>query len=152
MTVLFLAFFFSFWSRYSRRSRLASDWRKSRRWLSFWTTAPTVSTSASKSCCRQPPSASHTSRKIWRGQVGPMPPRSWGRSRKWHINNQCWGSGSGAFLTPGSGMGRKSGSRSGMNNPDHISESLETIFWVKILKFFYAHPASGINIPGPQHC
>jgi hypothetical protein len=25
---------------------------------------------------------------------------------------------------------------SGMNNPDHISESLETIFWVKILKFF----------------
>ncbi len=31
-------------------------------------------------------------------------------------------------------MGKKSGS--GMNNPDHISESLETIFWVKILKFF----------------
>jgi hypothetical protein len=25
-----------------------------------------------------------------------------------------------------------------MNIPDHISESLETIFWVKILKFFYA--------------
>jgi hypothetical protein len=25
-----------------------------------------------------------------------------------------------------------------MNNPDHISESLETIFWVKILKFFDA--------------
>jgi hypothetical protein len=23
-----------------------------------------------------------------------------------------------------------------MNSPDHISESLETIFWVKILKFF----------------
>jgi hypothetical protein len=23
-----------------------------------------------------------------------------------------------------------------MNNPDHVSESLETIFWVKILKFF----------------
>jgi hypothetical protein len=23
-----------------------------------------------------------------------------------------------------------------MNNPDHISESLETIFWLKILKFF----------------
>jgi hypothetical protein len=34
--------------------------------------------------------------------------------------------GSGAFLTLGSGMGKKSGS--GMNNPDHISESLETIF------------------------
>jgi hypothetical protein len=27
-----------------------------------------------------------------------------------------------------------------MNNPDHISESLETIFWVKILKFFDADP------------
>ncbi len=32
--------------------------------------------------------------------------------------------GSGAFLTP----------ESGMNNPDHISKSLETIFWVKILQ------------------
>ncbi len=32
-------------------------------------------------------------------------------------------------LDPGSGMGKKSGSGSGMNNPDHISESLETIFW-----------------------
>ncbi len=31
-------------------------------------------------------------------------------------------------LDPGSGMGKKSGSGSGMNNPDHISESLETIF------------------------
>jgi hypothetical protein len=39
--------------------------------------------------------------------------------------------GSGAFLTPGSGMGKKSGAGSGMNNPDHISESLETIFWGK---------------------
>jgi hypothetical protein len=28
--------------------------------------------------------------------------------------------GSGAFLTPGSGMGRKSASGSGMNNTDHI--------------------------------
>jgi hypothetical protein len=37
-------------------------------------------------------------------------------------------------------MGRKSGSGSGMNSPDHISESLETIFWVKILKFFGADP------------
>jgi hypothetical protein len=37
-------------------------------------------------------------------------------------------------------MDKKSGSRSGMNNPDHISESLETIFWVKILKFFEADP------------
>jgi hypothetical protein len=31
---------------------------------------------------------------------------------------------------------KKSGSASGMNNTDHISESLETIFWVKMLKFF----------------
>jgi hypothetical protein len=55
-----------------------------------------------------------------------------------------------------------------MNNPNHISESLETIFWVKILKFFDADPGSGmekirirdgknsdpgtgINIPDPQH-
>jgi hypothetical protein len=36
--------------------------------------------------------------------------------------------GSGAFLTPGSGMGKKSGSGSGINNPDHISESLEFFF------------------------
>jgi hypothetical protein len=35
-------------------------------------------------------------------------------------------------------MGRKSGS--GMINPDHISESLETIFWIKILKIFDADP------------
>jgi hypothetical protein len=33
-------------------------------------------------------------------------------------------------------MGKKSGSGSGMNNPDHISESLEILFWVKYLKFF----------------
>jgi hypothetical protein len=34
------------------------------------------------------------------------------------------------FLTldPGSGLGKKSGSRSGMSKPDYISESLETIF------------------------
>jgi hypothetical protein len=42
-----------------------------------------------------------------------------------------------------------------MNNPDHISESLETIFLVKILKFFDAdvdqgsgnlfYPGSGIR-------
>jgi hypothetical protein len=44
--------------------------------------------------------------------------------------------GSGAFLTPVSGIRigfgfgmEKSGS--GINIPDHISESLETIFWVK---------------------
>jgi hypothetical protein len=45
---------------------------------------------------------------------------------------------SGASLTPGAGMGKKSGIGSGMNNPDHIIVSLETIFWVKILKFYDA--------------
>jgi hypothetical protein len=46
-----------------------------------------------------------------------------------------------------------------MNIPDHISESFETIFGLKILKFFDADPGwknsdpgSGINIPDPQHC
>jgi hypothetical protein len=38
------------------------------------------------------------------------------------------------------GMGKKSRSGSGMNNPDHISESLETSFWVKTLEFFDADP------------
>jgi hypothetical protein len=42
-------------------------------------------------------------------------------------------------------MGKKSGSGSGMNNPDHISEWLETIFWVKILTFFDADPGSGME-------
>ncbi len=32
-------------------------------------------------------------------------------------------------LDPGSGMGKKSGSGSGMNNPDQVSESLKIIFW-----------------------
>jgi hypothetical protein len=55
--------------------------------------------------------------------------------------------GSGAFLTPVCGiryLGKKSGSGSGMNNPEHISASLETNFWVKILKSFDADPGSGI--------
>jgi hypothetical protein len=69
---------------------------------------------------------------------------------------------------------KKSRSRSGINILDHISESLETIFWVKIFKFFDANadadPGSGTgnlfehgpgirdgkirirdNIPDPQH-
>jgi hypothetical protein len=39
-------------------------------------------------------------------------------------------SGSGAFLTSGSGIrnGEKTGPESGMNNPNHIFESLETNF------------------------
>jgi hypothetical protein len=57
-----------------------------------------------------------------------------------YVRNKCCGSGSGirclfnswiqgAFLTPGSGIGKISGSRSGMNNPDHIFEVLGNIFW-----------------------
>jgi hypothetical protein len=41
-------------------------------------------------------------------------------------------------------MGKKSRTGSGINIPDHISESLETIFWVKKLKFFDADPGSEI--------
>jgi hypothetical protein len=58
-------------------------------------------------------------------------------------------------LDRGSGMGKKSGS--GMNNPDHISESLETFFWgVKILLMRIRDPGwkkfgSWINIPDSQH-
>jgi hypothetical protein len=33
-----------------------------------------------------------------------------------------------------------------MNIPDNIFESLETILWVKILKFFYADPGAGYGI------
>ena len=32
-----------------------------------------------------------------------------------------------------------------MNNPDYISESLETIFWVQILKFFDVDSESGME-------
>jgi hypothetical protein len=50
-----------------------------------------------------------------------------------------------------------------MNNQDHISESLETLLWVKILKFLmrirdgknsdpgWEKIGSGINIPDPHH-
>jgi hypothetical protein len=40
-------------------------------------------------------------------------------------------------------MCEKSRSGSGMNIPDHISGSLETIFGLKILKFFDADPDPG---------
>jgi hypothetical protein len=60
-------------------------------------------------------------------------------------------------------MGKKSRFGSGMNIPDHISESLETIFLVKILTLFDVDPDLGsgifspwspdrINFPDPQHC
>jgi hypothetical protein len=42
-------------------------------------------------------------------------------------------------------MGKKSEFGSGMNNLDHISECSETIFWVKIVKFFDADPGSGME-------
>jgi hypothetical protein len=44
-------------------------------------------------------------------------------------------------------MDKKSGSGSGMNNQDHISMSLETIFWVKIVKFLkrIRDPGSGLE-------
>jgi hypothetical protein len=41
-------------------------------------------------------------------------------------------------------MGKKSRSKSGMNIPDNISARLETVFWVKILKLFYADADPGI--------
>ncbi len=70
-----------------------------------------------------------------------------------NIFYQCYGSGSEIrclFLTAGSGrMGKKSGSGSGMNNPDHNSESLEIIFfWINILKFFDADPWWKNSDPG----
>ncbi len=42
-----------------------------------------------------------------------------------------------------------------MNNPNHTSESLETVFWIKILKFFDADPGwkkygSGIRDKHPR--
>jgi hypothetical protein len=40
---------------------------------------------------------------------------------------------------------KKFGSGSGMNIPDNFSESLETVFRVKILKFFDADPDPGIR-------
>jgi hypothetical protein len=49
-------------------------------------------------------------------------------------------------LDPGSRMVKKSRSGSRMNIPDHITESLETIFWVEILKFFAADPDSESGI------
>jgi hypothetical protein len=42
-------------------------------------------------------------------------------------------------------MSKKSGSVSRMNKPNHISKSLETIFWDKILKFFDADSGSAME-------
>jgi hypothetical protein len=37
-----------------------------------------------------------------------------------------------------------------MNNPDRISESLKTSFWVKILKIFYVDPGSKMDFEKNQ--
>jgi hypothetical protein len=77
--------------------------------------------------------------------------------------SQCCGSGIRCFLPldPRWVKTKKSGSGSGMNNPNHISESIETIFWLKILYLNslmrirdpgWKKFGSGINIPDPQHC
>jgi hypothetical protein len=43
-------------------------------------------------------------------------------------------------------MGKKSGSGSGMNNPDHISDSLKRQFFgLKYLNFFDVDPGSGME-------
>jgi hypothetical protein len=47
------------------------------------------------------------------------------------------------FLPLDAGWAKKSRSGSEMNIPYHISESLETIFWVKLLKFLDADSGSG---------
>jgi hypothetical protein len=65
-------------------------------------------------------------------------------------------------LDPESGMGKKSGSGSVMNNPDHISEGLETFFGLKYFNSLLrirdvknSYPGwkkcgFGIKIPDPQ--
>jgi hypothetical protein len=45
-------------------------------------------------------------------------------------------------------MGKKSGTGSGMNNPDHISESLEKMFWDETLKIFDGDPGWKHSDPG----
>jgi hypothetical protein len=53
-------------------------------------------------------------------------------------------------------MGKKSGSGSGTNSPDHISESLETIFGLKYINSLMTfldgkNSDPELNIPDPQH-
>jgi hypothetical protein len=54
------------------------------------------------------------------------------------------------YLDPGSGMEKNPNPDlvSGMNIPDNFSESLETVFWVKIFNFFDADPIFLIRDPG----
>ncbi len=85
------------------------------------------------------------------------------RQTKFNPSQQCCGSGFRIRCSfwprgLGFGMGKKSRSVSGMNIPDHIYESWETIFWGKkylnslmqIRNLF--DPGSGINIMDLQHC
>jgi hypothetical protein len=65
---------------------------------------------------------------------------------------QCCGSGYGIrclfypwIRDTGWAKNQDPGPRYGMNNPDHNSKSLETNFWIKILKLFYADPGSGME-------
>jgi hypothetical protein len=65
--------------------------------------------------------------------------------------------GSGAFLTPGFRIVKKSRSGPGKTNPDHISESLGNNFLGLKYLNFDADPGwkkfgSGIKIPDLQHC
>jgi hypothetical protein len=55
------------------------------------------------------------------------------------VNKQCCGSGSGAFLTPGSGsrIGFFRMPDLGSRSQAHIFESLMTIFWVKSSKILF---------------
>jgi hypothetical protein len=77
------------------------------------------------------------------------------------VNTSVADPGFGAFFDPSildSGQVNKSRSGFGMNTRHQISESLETICWIKILKIFLTLETgrknldlgSGINIPDPQ--
>ena len=50
------------------------------------------------------------------------------------------------------GMGKKTGSGSGINNPDHISQRFKNNFLMRIRDPGWKKFGSGINIPDPQHC
>jgi hypothetical protein len=56
-------------------------------------------------------------------------------------------SGSGAFLTTGSWMGKKIGSRIRIRDeqPGSYFPELRNNFWVKILKFFGTDPGTGVG-------
>ncbi len=66
----------------------------------------------------------------WNGQKNIKP-----NSRRQHVFVGVADPGSGAFLTPGSGM----------INPDRISRANKPIFWVKTLKLFDGYPGSGME-------